>query len=344
MPRNRRWNLKNAVYHVTNRLLEGLPFVPRPFMTKFILGVMARGQKIHPGVTIHCFLWMGNHYHMVISGNPRKFRDYLGYIEGEIAFAVNRMLGRRGPLWDGRYSCQLLATWRDVICMMAYIFLNPTRAGLVYKVKQWGGANSWGFMKKAIKRGISVFKREFKWYRKGAVGYIKKGLLPSEEAEILRIWDSKVEEENDLTVVPFGWKECFDEVRDVSDEALFRRLLKEIKRREKEILPGKKIRGPHILKVSCMHRQYKSKKRERTPFIICMYDRELLKALIEQYKEFCNQCDYCYEEYKNGNRSIVFPDGAFIPSQPSASINLGGDFSELCKDLGFSGLPWNDTG
>ena len=43
----------------------------------------------------------------------------------------NQRQGRTGTLWEGRYRSTLIQTERYLLACMAYIDLNPVRAGMV---------------------------------------------------------------------------------------------------------------------------------------------------------------------------------------------------------------------
>ncbi len=45
-------------------------------------------------------------------------------IASRLAFAVNRVFGRRGPVLDGRYHVRVLRTPREVRNALAYVLLN----------------------------------------------------------------------------------------------------------------------------------------------------------------------------------------------------------------------------
>jgi putative transposase len=83
-------------------------------------------------VAIHAYVLMGNHVHLLATpetadGIPRMMQA-LGrrYVR-----LYNDSHGRTGTLWEGRYKSTLIQTERYLLACMAYIDLNPVRAGLV---------------------------------------------------------------------------------------------------------------------------------------------------------------------------------------------------------------------
>ena len=83
-------------------------------------------------VAIHAYVLMSNHFHLLATpetaqGIPQTMqavgRRYVRYF--------NQRYGRTGTLWEGRYKSTLVQTERYLLACMAYIDLNPVRAGLV---------------------------------------------------------------------------------------------------------------------------------------------------------------------------------------------------------------------
>ena len=83
-------------------------------------------------VAVHAYVLMGNHFHLLatptdIEALPRMMqavgRSYVRYF--------NQRHGRSGTLWEGRYRSTLIQSERYLLACMAYIDLNPVRAGLV---------------------------------------------------------------------------------------------------------------------------------------------------------------------------------------------------------------------
>jgi putative transposase len=83
-------------------------------------------------VAIHAYVLMSNHFHLLATpttaeGLPQMMqavgRRYVRYF--------NDIQHRTGTLWEGRYKSTLIQTDRYLLACMAYIDLNPVRAGLV---------------------------------------------------------------------------------------------------------------------------------------------------------------------------------------------------------------------
>jgi putative transposase len=83
-------------------------------------------------VALHAYVLMDNHLHLLatpatVDGVPGMMqavgRSYVRYF--------NNRYGRSGTLWEGRYRSTLIETERYLLACMAYIDLNPVRAGMV---------------------------------------------------------------------------------------------------------------------------------------------------------------------------------------------------------------------
>ncbi|WP_298925381.1 transposase [uncultured Ramlibacter sp.] len=93
-----------------------------------LLDEHARAQK----VALHAYVLMSNHFHLLATpetaeGIPQMMqavgRRYVRYF--------NQRQARTGTLWEGRYKSTLLQAERYLLACMAYIDLNPVRAGMV---------------------------------------------------------------------------------------------------------------------------------------------------------------------------------------------------------------------
>jgi putative transposase len=96
-----------------------------------LLGLI-RDNAIQFGVAIHAYVLMDNHFHLLATPQtsealPKMMqavgRSYVRYF--------NDSQSRSGTLWEGRYKSTLVQADRYLLACMAYIDLNPVRAGLV---------------------------------------------------------------------------------------------------------------------------------------------------------------------------------------------------------------------
>ena len=89
-------------------------------------------------VAVHAYVLMGNHFHLLVTpstdtGLPLMMqavgRSYVRYF--------NQTQDRSGTLWEGRYRSTVIQADRYLLPCMAYIDLNPVRAGLVNQAKDY---------------------------------------------------------------------------------------------------------------------------------------------------------------------------------------------------------------
>jgi putative transposase len=105
-------------------------FVDREDREAF-LALLARHAR-EQRVQVHAYVLMDNHLHLLLTpqqdGGLSRLMQALGraYVRG-----FNARHGRSGTLWEGRYRSTVIEPERHLLACMAYIDLNPVRAGLV---------------------------------------------------------------------------------------------------------------------------------------------------------------------------------------------------------------------
>ena len=89
-------------------------------------------------VAVHAYVLMSNHFHLLATpqtaeGLPQMMqavgRSYVRYF--------NDAQQRTGTLWEGRYKSTVIQTERYLLACMAYIDLNPVRAGMVTAARDY---------------------------------------------------------------------------------------------------------------------------------------------------------------------------------------------------------------
>ncbi len=180
MPRTRRMVIQGGVpgvYHVISRTaLPGLPF--KAVEKDMLLSIIKRYSQLF-FIEILGFSLMGNHFHLVVRMLPgdrfteeeviKRLQHHYGeefnLAEGRIpyyneklsslanfvkevkqAFSVyyNRCHKRKGTLWGERFKSVIVENGETLINCLAYVELNPVRAGLVKKPEDYRW-NSMGY-------------------------------------------------------------------------------------------------------------------------------------------------------------------------------------------------------
>jgi putative transposase len=117
-----------------------------------LLGQHAKAQ----GVEIHAYVLMDNHLHLLVT--PRRDRALplmMQSVGRTYVRAFNQRHGRTGTLWEGRYRSTLIQTDRYLLACMAYIDLNPVRAGLVLQPQDYGWSSHVHYTGQRVDRWIT---------------------------------------------------------------------------------------------------------------------------------------------------------------------------------------------
>ena len=296
------------VVHITNRCWHGLPFVPNRMIRRAIDSIVAKAQ-VEYGIEITCYLFMGNHYHMILAGCATRVSAFANYVDGEIAKRMIRFFpGRWGPkFWQGRFHEQHLPTVDAVINKIGYIFCNPLASRLVSKLSTYPGASSIKALDSFDNCTSSLCALTLpRFFKPIGSGYISKKKDMEMVKEHYANRSGSYELETDL----FRWMRCFREVR--SKEAILAKIKQRIA--EAEALAARQgVIGAERLQNQALDKNYKPEKkpREKTPFVDCP-DREVRQHCINKYRYFRAQCREAWKQVKNGI-AATWPWGAFVP-------------------------------
>lgn len=79
---------------------------------------------------------MNTHYHLVVGGAATIPRG-MQLLNGGYARAFNARHGRRGSLFEQRYTDTPMRDEAHLVATIRYLWANPVRAGLVDRVEDW---------------------------------------------------------------------------------------------------------------------------------------------------------------------------------------------------------------
>jgi REP element-mobilizing transposase RayT len=135
-----RFHEADGIYFLTHRTHQArYLFKPGEETNRILKGALCRAAAIC-NIDVFAFVYMSNHFHLVVRAPEINLSKFMGEHNGEIALRINFHRGdRSGSVFDGNYSDpQILdePTFRDKI---GYTLCNPVEARAVSHPEKWPG-------------------------------------------------------------------------------------------------------------------------------------------------------------------------------------------------------------
>lgn len=137
MARLPRLTLPDYPHHIIQRGNNRQPiFMDRQDFER-MLALLAESARQY-GVALHAYVLMDNHFHLLATPSTAEALPHMMQAVGRSYVRYfNHRHGRSGTLWEGRYRATLIESERYLLACMAYIDLNPVRAGMVAQASDW---------------------------------------------------------------------------------------------------------------------------------------------------------------------------------------------------------------
>jgi putative transposase len=280
-------------YLVTRRCSERRFFLkPSPIVEQVYTYCLAVASERFDA-EIHAFCVLSNHQHIVLTDPHGVLPRFMHWLDKSIAACLNAFYARFEPLWvPGSYSAVHLVDAEDIIDKTAYVLANPVEAGLVRQGVAWLGPIS---RPDDLRSGPEP--RLYSAKRPG-VYFSRNSKLP-DHAELRLTLPSALE--------PIG------------EERAVRAIEK--RREEKETFARAKWKGYGI---SFLGRRRiigqspfgspntREPRFQLSPNVACR-DRWKRIEVLQQRSEFQAEYRHCFECFRGGDRSVVFPEGTWGP-------------------------------
>ena len=132
------------IYFITTRTAGSrLWLINNKELERHLLGALAKYAEEY-GVILYAFIIMGNHYHLMAKfprSNRAAFMRVFNSVTARVVGRVVKEHGRRS-VWGRRYAHQVTPRNEDVQHWFLYSALNPVICGLVPKIREYHGYNS----------------------------------------------------------------------------------------------------------------------------------------------------------------------------------------------------------
>ena len=129
MPRSARIIVPNIPHHIVQRGHNRSSVFAEPADFRYYLQTL-RTWKNNLGVKVYSYCLMTNHVHLILEppDDGGVVGELMRRLAGRQTRYVNKLEGRTGSLWDGRYKASPIQTDRYLLACSAYVELNPVRA------------------------------------------------------------------------------------------------------------------------------------------------------------------------------------------------------------------------
>ncbi len=130
MSRPLRIEYAGAVYHVTSRGNEKKPVFKTDTDRQNFLNTLQHVNKRYNWIC-HAYCLMTNHYHLLIETPDGNLAIGKRQLNGVYTQLFNKLHGRTGHLFRGRYKAILIQKDSHLLEVCRYVVLNPVRAKMV---------------------------------------------------------------------------------------------------------------------------------------------------------------------------------------------------------------------
>jgi len=130
MARKRRDDYPGAWHHVMHRGARRSPIFKLPADCQGFLDTLEDTCE-RSGLEVHAYSLMPNHYHLLLRSPLANLSQGMQHLNGTYTRWLNKRHRWDGPVFRGRFHSQLAHREDHLRVLIAYIHLNPFRAGLV---------------------------------------------------------------------------------------------------------------------------------------------------------------------------------------------------------------------
>lgn len=289
-------------------------FVNNRALHERIVAQVAKLQERY-NAKLYAFVIQGNHYHLLASfpwcKKPKKkrsdfMRDLNSGIQKILKYTTDYYPG--GTLWERRFADQVVPLNGDIEDRMFYCALQAVQAGLCPKISDYPGYNSFSDAAAGIQRKYQVvdwtaYHDKLRWDK-----------------------DAKVQ---DFTKTYTLTYERIPGYELLSKKEYQELMLRNLEERRQRILEKRKAEGKEgfpspesIRSIKPGTRPQTTKKSTRYSFrpLVLTACKETKKAYLAFYFSVRDAYKEASEKYRNGDRSVAFPEGTFLPACCFSSV------------------------
>jgi len=149
MPRVGRIYQRAMCYHVMNRGVNRNP-VYADDEDRAYFGRLVAEYKAACGARVYHWVWMGNHYHLLVEVVYENLRGFVGGIQQAYAQYHHARHNGTGVFWQGRFKSKPVEVGHYLASCGRYIERNPVRAGLTAIAWEYRWSSAPAYVRKVV--------------------------------------------------------------------------------------------------------------------------------------------------------------------------------------------------
>jgi putative transposase len=183
-------------------------------------------------VAIHAYVLMDNHFHLLATPSTATgLPEWMQSVGRQYVRYFNDRHGRSGTLWEGRYRSTLIQTERYLLACMAYIDLNPVRAGMATDARDFPWSSHGHYAGMRVDKLITPHPL---YWELGNTPFAREAAY----AELVRAGISQSDERLLTDSALLGWA--------AGDEEFVQLLQQKTDRRPTKSHPGRRPKAPQV--------------------------------------------------------------------------------------------------
>lgn len=124
-------------YHISARTVNRAPFsLPLESVWRIMCDYLYLDSKLFD-LSIHSFVLMPNHFHLLISAPPGNLSSALNHFMRETSKEMNRLTGNINQIYGGRNHKTVIESNHYFFNAYKYVYRNPVKAGLCDRVEEY---------------------------------------------------------------------------------------------------------------------------------------------------------------------------------------------------------------
>jgi putative transposase len=158
MPRKARVLVPNCPHHIVQRGHNRKAVFLSDQDYQYYLENLREWKK-ELGIKLYAWCLMTNHIHII--AEPGKdamtLSSLMKRINGRQSAYVNKLEGRSGSLWEGRYKASPIQRDSYLMCCCRYVELNPVRAGIVANAEEYPWSS---YQERVLNNGSTMLDKD----------------------------------------------------------------------------------------------------------------------------------------------------------------------------------------